>query len=244
MRGKRRSSPHLLFAWPSALVVLVALVQGASGAGHIPCYFPNEGASYGKSYANVKGLQSLVDHVNPGTQPNGTAIVHPSQIGGPDGVEFVGWGTARGEGTSVPGALSNCPDDYTNWNIYVDGVSFGKYFCRQQYGSLGYTAQDNYFRIEYGLASACDNANAWRFYMDGVYKTCQRNAASYGVFVAVGSEVIGTTSTLTADVHWGSLGWKSGTTGNWNWWGAGSTCENAGYQVRKITNYDVWTERQ
>lgn len=205
------------------------------------CFGSNNGAAY--SYDHYFTAARSVEDFVPATVQPGRAVVHPLQLISPTGVDFIGWGTAKGIGTSDSGAISNCPDDYNGWNVYVDGVSFTRYFCRQQYGSVGSTALDQEFKFSYGGTSCGDpNFDKWRFYLNGDLKSCQRINTDEGDIIAVGGEAIGSGSQLI-DIHFGALEWKSSATGNWYNWGSGSRCEDTGYRIRKHSDYNVHAEK-
>lgn len=113
-----------------------------------------------------KGITGLMDHfaANPFDWQT-TAIVHPTQIVMDSG-DFIGWGTATGAG------VDNCPNVNSNrWSLYIDGMTFGTYFCRQgAYGSTSATAQDQRFEI---IHTSCSGLTRWRVSWNGTQKDCQ-----------------------------------------------------------------------
>lgn len=99
----------------------------------LACYGTNEGASWRYAVNIAQGAKSNVDLED--ADPNlSNTIAHPLQWSSAQSVDLVGWGTYKGHGVT-----SGCPDDHTGWNVYVDGKSFGDYFCR----FLGTALPDN-----------------------------------------------------------------------------------------------------
>lgn len=221
----RRSS--LLTSW---LIAGVALALGAQtvAAG---CFSGNEGAERVYNYSQAQGTAAVVD-LFAASVGSGRAIVHPNQVVSGTGGDFVGWGTAKGVGVGA------CPDDYTGWNVYVDGVSFGSYFCRQTYGQLSDTATNNKFTIRY---MNCSNGTAeWVFLLNNVEKTCAKMNASRGTPLS-GSESVNTTVTQNLKIHYEGLQFHNGT--SWaNWGSSYSHCADPGYSVRTVSTTEFWVE--
>lgn len=125
---------------------LLALNTGAllavivAGSVQATCYGGgNEGAWRDDAHtSSSKGVRARFDHRSATPLSSVTAIVHPMQVDGWGSSDFIGWGTVKGVG--VPG--TSCGDNFTNnWDVYVDGYSFGVYFCNQTWGSVANTAQ-------------------------------------------------------------------------------------------------------
>jgi hypothetical protein len=185
-------------------------------------------------YSGVKSEQDFES----ATVPTGQAIVHPMQVVMANG-DFLGWGTARGLGVSG----TDCPDDYSaHWKVYIDGYKFGAYFCIQDFGEIAGTANDQLFTLRYG---DCNGYAKYRAFLNGVRLSCHAingSVATAGMYV--GSEIIGTTGQLHADIHYGLLQRYYPNNDTWYAWGStyAVTCESAGYQTRIIAANDVWTE--
>ena len=196
----------------------------------------NEGAwrAYVLS-ANGKGLQGREDLVS-ASPASGRAIVHPAQVSSSTTGDFVGWGTAKGEG------VANCPDYFgSGWQVYKDGYAFNVYFCNQPFATLAAAAQDQTFKMEWGTCPFSPYTAQWVLYWNGVAKTCQANSFSSTPAVVAGGESIGTTNIQTIDVHWQSMQYKSSSL-VWTNWGTGSNCADPGYQVVLTNNTDFWTK--
>ena len=228
-----------LAAGSSVSAILVTLVFAVQPVLADHCWGPshamgNPGASYSQYQVFNAGVRSEQDFES-ASVPIGTAVVHPMQILSITG-DFIGWGTARGVG------VDDCPDDYSlGWQIYIDGYKFGVYFCRQQYGSVAGAAQDELFTLRYG---DCNGTDKWRAFHNGVRKTCQAIDDDSAFYLAVGSEIIGTSSILHADIHFDDLSRYNPTNDFWYSWtsGAAAECESNGYRTRIIAADDVWTE--
>lgn len=134
----------------------------------------------------VRGQQGI--RTNPGTV-SGVSYVHQTQLDiGSSGASFVAVGTYNGQGTS--GGSTNCPNDYDlDWNIYVDGVLDGVYFCDR-------VKQDAYtknvspsFRIVRGACIGHDGER-WLMYFDGTLWRCLESGASGAVLAVAGIETL------------------------------------------------------
>jgi hypothetical protein len=201
------------------------------------CYGSNEGAfrTYtGHLYA--RGVRSTVDLYAATPLSGQSAIVHPLQLASSSSADFLGWGTAKGVGTT--GGSTNCPDDFSGWNVYVDGMAFGVYFCEQTYGALADTAQNQVFTIVHESSAGC--AGAFDMYLNGVSKTCRVIDGTNGQ-VSAGAESIGTTETQLIDVHYESKNYNNPSTG-WQPWGAQAGCANAGYRNRVLSSTNHYSE--
>jgi hypothetical protein len=163
--------------------VLLALVANLvlSSTGLALVYDPNDGAARAYTGTGVaSGSYALVDLQTAAVQ-TGDTIVHPMQLNSNSSEDFIGWGTAKGAG------VADCPDDYSSgWKVYVDGTSFGTYFCRQAYGSLSSNAQNQALKF---LRGTCSGTSKWVFYVNAVQKTCQVINGSSGS-ISDGSENI------------------------------------------------------
>jgi hypothetical protein len=188
-------------------------------AGHAAaCYAPNEGAGIlynGLNFAT--GGSTEVDLWLAAGPASGRAIIHPfqllSNVAGSD--DFVGWGTARGVGTS--GGITDCPDDYSSgWHVYADGIQDGSYWCRQGgYGTLPNIAANQQFKFRYTTCPST-GLTRWVMYLNGTQKTCAWVDSGSGV-LAAGGESIGTTATQDIDVDFEALHYHMG--GVWYLWG-------------------------
>jgi hypothetical protein len=198
-------------------------------------YGPNEGAAaYLPLVTHAKGIFGHTDLVS--AQPvdsSNDAIVHPIQVDGSGTSDFLGWGTAKGVG------VDDCPT-YTGsrWQVYVDGVSFGVYFCRQEYGSEPDVANDQKFEVRH---TSCDGSTRWAFYWNYALKTCQAFNFAAGM-PSAGGEAIGGPQEVDVryrDMQYRVLG------GSWTYWTSTALTWDLGYRVTLIggSNNDFWVER-
>ncbi len=198
-----------------------------------PCFNPNSGAAAAQlTHTATNGMQGNVDLV-PATpfNPSTTGIIHPAQVIMASG-DFIGWGTHIGVGTS--GGITNCAT-YTGslWILYVDGRTFGKYFCRASYGSEPATANDQHIEIRY---ISCSGSVRWAFYWNGNLKTCQAVDGTHG-FAVVGGESLGH-NPQKIDVRYQQLVYH---VSNWANWTTSTLCENPGYDavVHSVTDISL-----
>jgi len=216
----------------------IALVVSLGFAGQVSaasCYYPNNGAAVVlASQAVAKGLQARQELTAATPHSASTAIVHPLQIGMASG-DFVGWGTAMGVGTNDPNALSDCPDNPgPRWAIYVDGIAFGYYFCRQSYGSTDPAATSQDAEIIHGT---CNGATQWTFKWNGTVKTCETVSGAGGT-PSVGAESIGY-DPQNVDIRDHRLTYRI-LGGTWTDWYSGGeqTCTGSYYSVTKNSATD------
>jgi hypothetical protein len=182
------------------------------------CFGPNEGAyrryDPSGSTTGLKGQEDLVS----ATVQTGRTIVHPAQVRSASTSDFLGWGTAKGVG------VDECPDYYgSGWQVYLDGVAFGVYFCYQPYATLSATAQNQTFQIQQHTCPFYPYTNKWVLYWAGTVKTCVSTNFTATPDVVAGSESIGTTADQNLDVHWESMKYLNSSY-VWTNWGAGSNC--------------------
>ena len=223
MRLRRRWLASLS-AFPIALSFLLLSSSVALAA---PCYGPNDGAYRNQNEALSKGLLTAADLIAASPfDPNFTTIAHPAQIAAANG-DGVGWGTMKGHGTNVPGAISQCHTNATDrWELYVDGYTFGQYFCRQGYGSEpnSITSQDIEIRH-----TSCNGSTRWAFFWNGTLKTCQAISGSAGT-PYVGGESAGV-DLQKIDIRYRQLRYRV-LGGNWTPWGLGQgSCISTGYGI-------------
>ena len=227
---RRRS---VLSASVSAAVLLIIVVQATLAA----CFGPNEGAWAGNFDVPAafvrQGIKGEMDHFA-ATPLAGAGIVHPTQIAASNG-DFVGWGTAKGVG--VP--FTECGDNFTaSWEIYVDGTVNDVYFCKQDYGSVSNTAQNQFFRIEYTTCPG-DGQPKFVFYWNSAWKTCKTIGADRGR-VGAGSESTGTFSTQNLDVRYQAIRQRN-TSGTWAYLTSLYECElDAPYTIAPVGT-SQWT---
>jgi hypothetical protein len=152
--------------------------------------------------------------------------------------DFIGWGTMRGEGTHVPGASSNCPDNYgTGWHAYVDGEAFQVYFCRAGYGDLSSNAQSQAFKF---LRVTCSGSTKWGFYLNANLKTCQTIDGSSGT-LSDGSEDAFTPTVQNLGIRYHNLqvkfasGWAYWNDNNVDLWDPGYAIQDT--SARDFTVY-------
>lgn len=227
MRRPVISGAGLAVVWLLLVIQPVAAITYCWGGANVGAWWSQETSSY-------SGVRSEQDFES-ATVPTGTAIVHPMQVAMDNG-DFLGWGTARGVG------VDNCADDYTaHWKVYIDGYKFGDYFCIQDFGEIAGTATNQLFTLRYG---DCNGTNKYRAFLNGVRLSCQAINGSVADHLAAGSEVIGTTGQLHADIHYDDLSRYYAVTDNWSAWNSAlaDDCESEGYRVRVIAADDVWTE--
>ena len=229
-----------LSAFPVAVAMLVLLPASVVLAA--PCYGSNNGAYRAlSSEPSSKGLQTTADLVaaTP-ANPNTTTIVHPAQIVAASG-DFVGWGTAKGDGTHDPDAISNCPTYVgTRWQLYADGLTFDQYFCRQgAYGSEPNTASNQDIEI---IHTSCNGATRWAFFWNGAQKTCQAINGVSGE-PNIGGESIGA-DPQHLDIHYKVLKYRI-LGGTWAAWHSGQiTCVSSGYLLTLNGFADVYVKEQ
>lgn len=197
----------------------------------------NPGAAYDNHADYSDGLRSTIDFEG-ATVGTGNAIVHPMQIIFSSG-DFAGWGTARGIG--VPG--TNCDDDYTGWNTYLDGITFGEPFCEQDSGWPEYSGSDTNIVFKFSRGNCGALINWYRFYTEGNLITCEGFDGNNADYLTVGGEVIGTTSIKKIDIHYGDIERHRNYDDKWVNWSSGTKCEDSGYRIRKISDNDVWAEK-
>ncbi len=216
----------------------------AVAAGH--CYAPNnEGAWIRFNPGSTRGIKGEADMVVASPLSQSTAIVHPRQAvtvdysGDPD---FVGWGTKKGVGTSVPGAISNCPGNFgSDWWVYIDGLKFDKYFCNAPYYYVPNGAQNQYFRIEYTTCPG-DGFKKWVFYWNSIWKSCVTVDDDHGTVYA-GAESVGTTSAQNLAISYLALRYKDDS-GNWLSPSISGTCvsNDYGLTIYSSTAFDVYVQ--
>jgi hypothetical protein len=187
------------------------------------------------------GVRTHQDFVS-ATVPNNITIVHPMQLAMING-DFIGWGTVRGEGTAQA-PVENCDDDYSaGWHLYVDGKSFGQYFCRNNFSpTVSDTAVDKTFTMSYG---DCLGLNRFRVYYEGTRKDCRHLNGTKGLLVGAGSELVGSQSPgYDVTIHYFIARKRAAADLTWYAWtvAAQFECENTGYQVRHISADNFWTE--
>lgn len=226
-------------------IAVTILLMGASPVNACDVYGSNSGAAYG-FFHNVRGTKAAIDLEDANLVGIQTTIVHPLQIVSTITPDFIGWGTYRGYGTHVSGALSNCPDDYSDWNIYLDGVSFGTYFCRVGYGAVGDAVQDKQLKVTNHPSDTC--TNIWRLYWQFELRACQEFNGYWGTSTAAGGEAANS-SALTSeiqhiDVHYGQLQYQGINTNDWHSWGESERCVEPYYRIRKLANDDIWAEEE
>jgi len=143
--------------------------------------------------------------------------------------DFIGWGTAKGVG------VDDCPDDFTGWNIYIDGIRNNglTYFCRQNFGQLSMGAFGDVFSFAYGN---CDGEVRWRAKVNSEQLTCQAVDGISGDHSA-GSESIGTTATQDLRMDYQDVEYKTTTTDWASWSGQWFECDDPGYDVTNFYNY-------
>jgi hypothetical protein len=189
--------------------------------------------------ANSKGLQTTADLVAATPHdPSLTAIVHPTQISVESTGDFVGWGTKKGKGTNVSGAISNCPTNLGDrWLLYVDGRTFTRYFCRVGYGDEPNVAPGQ--RIEI-IHTSCLGSTRWAFKWNGTLKTCQAINGVAGKPI-VGGESLGY-DPQHIDIHYTLLKYRV-LGGTWTAWVApNGSCVSVGYHLLINGTADVWAE--
>ena len=174
----------------------------------------------------TKGSRAHIDHFQRSMSDALSAIVHPVQLDGFQGEDFLGVGTAKGVG------VDNCPDYYgVNWQAYIDGSFHGDYFCNQPYGSFAGDAKDIRVTIQY---MNCNGLNRWGIYVEGDLKLCKTIDATSGM-ASAGPESIsgtGTLQDLTVGLH--NLQYRT-TSGTWNDYANVLYCVDPGYEIH------IWT---
>lgn len=203
----------------------IAVLLNATVA--LACYGANEGAY--SEFTGTTGARGASSNVNlsSATASPGTAIVHPLQIAANDG-DFVGWGTYKGRAPTA----GNCLDDYSGWNLYVDGASNGVYFCRSSYGALPDNPSFHNFRINYTTCPSSGRTR-WVFSINEQAQTCNdMGGHQYGV-TAAGGENVYTYTNQRIDVLYADLTWRSPTAGWLRWTNSQRMCQDPGY----LANY-------
>jgi hypothetical protein len=233
----RRRKAVTVLGVPLALLSLL-LSASVTVAQTTPCWGGfNDGAWAAlPTHTSTNGTQGDADsEAATPHNPSTTGIVHPSQIAMSSG-DFVGWGTTKGVGTNDPTAISNCPT-YTGtlWYLYVDGYSFGRYFCRQTYGSLPSSFSNQHWLIRY---SSCSGSTRWAFWWNSTLKTCQAVSGDRGA-PGLGGESIGY-DPQHIDSRQHALQYH---VSNWaSWTSDNTTCTNPDYRVVKHSNTDYTFE--
>ncbi|HET7181008.1 MAG TPA: hypothetical protein VFI15_02120 [Candidatus Limnocylindrales bacterium] len=197
------------------------------------CYQTNLGAWHDYPYAAPYiGAQATVDLFAATPNDHSSTIVHPLQIGGSSGSgDFIGWGTAIGEG------VSQCPDYFgANWQVYVDGASFGTYFCHQPFGSLASNASGQVFKMQFEPCPSNPQFSQWAMFLNGVFKVCQGIDSTSANRVVAGGESITSGGDQVIDVRYRSDKYLKGST--WSAWGAGDSCTNSPYKIQLNSNSD------
>jgi hypothetical protein len=233
MMLRRRRKNHLLALAIGALFAV--LVAGTVQAG---CYGGNLGGWRADSHTSTsKGIRAVLDHRSATPLNSNTAIVHPTQIDGyGSATDFLGWGTVKGVG--VPG--TSCDDNFTSsWDVYVDGVTFGVYFCNQTWGSVSNTAQNVRLTIQH--MPSCNGGPRWGMYWDGQLQLCKTIDATAGQGSA-GAESIGTTATQDLEIEYEGLQYRRASDLAWVNWAPTSSCTNSGYVLTIIGPTEHWIE--
>jgi hypothetical protein len=226
----------------STLIAVGCIAAHVAAAPAMACFEPdNEGAAVVYvANGSVSGGSTEVDLKLAGGPPANSAIVHPFQlltnVVGSD--DFIGWGTARGEGTV--GGITDCPDDYSaGWHVYADGRQFGDYWCRQTYGTLPDVANNQQFKFRY-LTCPATGLPRFVMYLNGVQKTCALINSNAGQ-LAAGGEAIGDNNvTKDIDVDYEALHYYF--SGQWYLWSGGhdATCgpsfNNGPYFIITVSN--------
>ena len=134
----------------------------------------------GSVYVGLAGFQMLTQLV---AQP-GHFIAHPGQLNPSFSSDFIGLGTAKGEG------VMNCPDQWgPSWQAYVDGLVYGTYFCEDlQYIHGDAQSQSFIIQRRYGACYPGEEGVAWDIKWQGVTQTCVSESFSSTDFVSAGAE--------------------------------------------------------
>lgn len=206
----------------AAVLMTFLLVSTVSAEGG--CYGPPDGVNSGAwvEYGGTdvaKGVNSRLDHYDKYVGYSDT-IVHPVQISMTKSVDFVGWGTVKGKGTTggTEPHLSDCPDNYSaGWHVYADGVQYDQYWCRAGYADVGGNAKDVDLKIRYGT---CPTTGLPRFvlYLDGVANTCALTDYSYGTVAVGGESVYADPPVMEIDIDHENL--QVYFTSGWYYWSA------------------------
>lgn len=209
-------------------------------AAAVACYGDNRGAGIEYMEPYGKGVLGIADLVSAQPlDPYATTIVHPAQIGMASG-DFVGWGTMKGAGTNVEGAISNCPGyTGTRWQLYVDGFDNDRYFCRRDYGSEPDVASNQHFEIRHTM---CNGQTRWAFFWNTVLKTCQAVDGVQG-YPSVGGESVGA-NPQKIDVHYRELQYRV-LGGTWTDWDSNRfICEDATWYDVTGSGTDYWVKKK
>jgi hypothetical protein len=190
-----------------------------------PCFGSNDGARRNQNENLSKGLLTAADLMAASpVDPNSTAIIHPAHILASTG-DGVGWGTMKGRGTNDPDAISNCVANLSDrWMLYVDGRTFGRYFCRQGYGTEPNSIASQDIEIRH---TSCNGSTRWAFFWNGTLKTCQAINSSAGTPHA-GGESVGA-NPQHINIRYRQLRYRV-LGGSWTPWTSGQgACVSAGY---------------
>lgn len=226
---------------------MLALVVPAAAYGYntTPCYGGdyngNEGAWVGKDpNTNTNGLKAKVDFYT-GSAPAGRSIAHPMQMLFENSNDWVGFGTYKGSGAS-------CIHDTTNWSIYMDGRTFGQYFCTSNSSWPDYSYQDNGILFKLAPKSNClpgiKGVGGWT---NSTHRVC-------GIFVgqndawriSLGGEYATTQSSppnVDIDIRYRQIKKRASATGTWAWGNSNlGNCWNYNYGFKEYA-VDDWLVR-
>lgn len=189
------------------------------------CYGSNQGGFVADGFYTRKGVKGEVDFTA-ATPLAGRAIAHPAQIGTSSFTDFVGWGTYKG---LAPAGTSCANNNASTWNIYIDGIKFGNYFCQDGYGTVANAAQDQFFRIEYTTCPG-DGIAKWVFHWNSSWKTCVTINDDHGGPSAGSESAFNHTQTQNLTILYSAIRTKD-TAGNWIDFGTQASCANSPYFV-------------
>lgn len=211
---------------PTLACVLLVAQSGVAFA----CYYPHAGAWRDQENSDpYSGVLAKVDLFAASPANNSSTIVHPLQVAVASG-DFVGLGTAIGKG------VDQCPDYFgSNWQVYVDGQSFGVYFCRQPFGSLASTAKGHIFFMQYITCPFDTTKTLWVAYFDGYAKLCVGTNGSSAIGVGGGGESIYNHS-QKIDVRYYGDEYRKGT--SWYLWGSGASCADSAFSIQTNSDSD------
>lgn len=160
------------------------------------------------------------------TPLTGRAIVHPTQIVTSTFTDFVGWGTYKG----VPPPGTSCAtNSASTWNVYIDGIKFGNYFCQDGYGTVANAAQNQFFRIEYTTCPG-DGGTKWVFHWNSAWKTCLTINDDHGGPNAGAESAFNHSQTQTLTITYSAVRTKD-TSGSWINFGVLNPCDDPPYFV-------------